>query len=121
MQDVASEDTAIEPSSSGLEVRARDDGDFESSLIDIMDLSLQELEELHLLSVLNDEGLLVPANSLESLLEESHVALSDETTLIEKWKTSFCSLQKAADHQETVHVPAEAVPSAVSAELGWLN
>ncbi|KAL3185587.1 hypothetical protein MRX96_028858 [Rhipicephalus microplus] len=103
MQDVASEDTAIQPSSPGWEVRARDDGDFDSSLIDIMDLSLHELEELHLLPELDDKGPLAPANSLESLIEVSHVAPSDETTVIEKWKTSFCSLQKAADHQKTVH------------------
>ncbi|KAL3185588.1 hypothetical protein MRX96_028859 [Rhipicephalus microplus] len=81
MQDVASEDTANEPSSPGWEVRARDDGDFDSSLIEMMDLSLQELEELHQLPELNDEGPPAPANSLESLIEVSHVAPSERNNL----------------------------------------
>ncbi|KAL1475852.1 hypothetical protein MTO96_036968 [Rhipicephalus appendiculatus] len=100
----ASEDSTSKSSSANRVVRASDVSGFDRSLLEMMDLSLQDLQ---LLSELDDEGPLAPANSLESLVEDSHGGPSDDTALAEKWRSSFCALQRATDQVQTVKVTGE--------------
>ncbi|KAL3185590.1 hypothetical protein MRX96_028861 [Rhipicephalus microplus] len=44
----------------------------------MMDHSMQDIEELQIPPALDDDGPQEPANSLENLTEESHVARSDK-------------------------------------------
>ncbi|XP_037524773.1 uncharacterized protein LOC119401851 [Rhipicephalus sanguineus] len=81
---------------------SNDGGDVDSNLLEMLGLSMSELQQL---SALSDEGPGAPANSFEST--DSHAGSSEDTGSPETRRTSFGSSDKAGDQPQPALVRGE--------------
>ncbi|KAL1479070.1 hypothetical protein MTO96_015937 [Rhipicephalus appendiculatus] len=107
------EDVASKSSSASHVFRGSVDGGVDPNLLEMMDLSLQDLQ---LLSALDEEGPLAPANSLESLVEDSHAGPSEATSLPWSWRSSFCASDNAGESMQPALVRGERSISMTTSE-----